>query len=138
MDFSAMLRGADPNRLTSAVQDTFASQGGVDGLVGKLRAGGLAPQVDSWIGTGSNQPVEPQRLGDALGQDTVSQLSSQSGLSPAALLPVLAQFLPMIIDRLTPGGNLPKDGGQGGLGDIGDLIGGALGGGGLGGILGGR
>jgi uncharacterized protein YidB (DUF937 family) len=140
MDFSAMLGGADPNRLTGAVQETLASQGGVDGLVGKLRAGGLGPQVDSWISTGSNEPVEPQRLGDALGPDTVNQLSSRSGLSAAALLPLLAQFLPMIIDHLTPDGNLPKDGGQGGLGDIGDIVGGVLGGGGggLGGILGGR
>ncbi len=133
MDISNLLGGArsvDPNRLTSGVQDVFRSSGGVDGLLGKLRAGGLGDQVDSWISTGSNEPVDPQRLGDALGPDTTQQLSASTGLSVQSLLPLLAQFLPMIIDHLTPGGNLPEGGGAesaGGLGQIGDLIGGVLG-----------
>jgi hypothetical protein len=44
----------------------------------------------------------------------------------------------MIVDFLTPGGQLPEEGGAGQTSDIGDLIGGVLGGGGLGGLLGGR
>jgi uncharacterized protein YidB (DUF937 family) len=139
MDMSGVLGGADPNKLATAVQETFQSQGGVDGLVGKLRAGGLGGQVDSWVSTGSNEPVEPQRLGEALGPDTVNDLSAKSGLPIAMLLPLLAQFLPMILDRLTPDGKTPAQGGAGGSNDIGDLLGGLLsGGGGLGGLLGGR
>lgn len=138
MDFAGMLGGADPNQLTSAVQETFKSEGGVNGLIEKLRAGGLGPQVDSWVSTGSNEPVEPQKLGEALGPDTVNRLSASSGLSIQMLLPLLAQFLPMIIDHLTPGGKRPEGGGTGQMDDIGDLIGGVLGGGGLGGLLGGR
>ena len=138
MDLAGMLGGADPARLTSAVQQAFQSEGGVNGLIDKLKAGGLGPQVDSWVSTGSNEPVEPQRLGEALGPDTVNNLAASSGLSVQMLLPLLAQFLPMIIDHLTPGGNLPKEGGTGSTGDIGDLLGGLMGGGGLGGLLGGR
>lgn len=140
MDISGLLGGADPQRLTSAVQDTFQSQGGVDGLLGKLRQGGLGDKVDSWVSPGSNEPVEPQRLGEALGPDTVNELSAKSGLSVSMLLPLLAQFLPMIIDHLTPDGKTPAEGGRGDTTDIGDLLGGILGGGGggLGGILGGR
>jgi hypothetical protein len=52
------------------------------------------------------------------------------------LLPLLAQFLPMIIDRLTPDGRTPA-GQSGGVPDIGDLLGGVLGGGGLGSLRGG-
>ena len=131
---------ADPGRLAGAVQDVFGSQG-VDGLLGRLRAGGLGGTVDSWVSTGANEPVEPQRLGDALGPDTVQQLSSKSGLSIEMLLPLLASVLPMIIDHLTPGGQLPKQGGSGesgGFGGLGDLLGSVLGGGGLGGMLGGE
>jgi uncharacterized protein YidB (DUF937 family) len=144
MDLSNLLGGfgaggaqVDPNRLVSGVQEVFASKGGVDGLISSLRAGGLGGVVDSWVSTGTNQPVEPQELGAALGPDTVNQLSTKTGLSIETLLPLLAAFLPMIIDHLTPNGQVPQGGAAGGQADIGDLLGGILGGG-LGGILGGR
>lgn len=143
MDLSNLLGGigaggaqVDPNRLISGVQEVFASKGGVEGLTSSLRAGGLGGVVDSWISTGTNQPVEPQQLGAALGPDTLNQLSAKTGLSIDTLLPLLAAFLPMIIDHLTPDGHVPAGGAAGGQADIGDLLGGILDGG-LGGILGG-
>ena len=144
MDLSNLLGGlgaggaqVDPNRLINGVQEVFASKGGVEGLLSSLRAGGLGGVVDSWVSTGTNEPVEPQQLGAALGPDTVNQLSAKTGLSIETLLPLLAAFLPMIIDHLTPDGQVPKGGAVPGQSDIGDLLGGILGGG-LGGILGGR
>jgi uncharacterized protein YidB (DUF937 family) len=144
MDLSNLLGDAaaegaqlDPNRLISGVQEVFASKGGVEGLVTSLRAGGLGGVVDSWVSTGTNIPVEPQQLGAALGPDTVNQLSVTTGLSIETLLPLLAAFLPMIIDHLTPNGQVPQGGAAPDQADIGDLLGGILGGG-LGGILGGR
>lgn len=143
MDLSNMLGGlgggegaVDPNQLITGVQDVFASKGGVEGLVSSLRAGGLGGAVDSWVSTGANQPVEPQQLGAALGPDTVNQLSAKTGLSVESLLPLLAAFLPMIINHFTPNGQVPKGSVTPGQGDLGDLLGGILGGG-LGGILGG-
>jgi uncharacterized protein YidB (DUF937 family) len=118
--------GVDPAKLAGAVQETFASKGGVDGLIDSLRKGGLGGEVDSWISTGQNQPVEPQKLGAALGPENVNQLSAKSGLPVEALLPLLATFLPTIIDMLTPDGNAPKTGADGGMGQIGDLLGGLL------------
>src|SRR5688572_24132052 len=115
--------------LTGAIEQT----GGLDGLVGKLRDGGLGSEVDSWVSTGTNHPVDPQRLGQALGPDTVQQLSKGSGIDIGSLLPLLAMFLPQIIDMLTPDGSTPSGGldgaaGQGGLPDLGGLLGGLLGG----------
>jgi uncharacterized protein YidB (DUF937 family) len=144
MDLSNLLSGlggaeggVDPARLVGGVQEVFASQGGVDGLLAKLRAGGLGDHVDSWVSTGSNEPVEPAQLGAALGPDTVNQLSAKTGLSIQSLLPMLAALLPMIIDRLTPDGKAPKPGEPANQPDLGGLLGGILGGGGLGGLLGG-
>jgi uncharacterized protein YidB (DUF937 family) len=144
MDLSNMLNtlggagGADPATLVAGVQEVFASQGGVDGLLAKLRAGGLGGHVDSWVSTGSNEPVPPAQLGAALGPDTVNQLTAKTGLSVETLLPMLAAFLPMIIDHLTPNGQVPKPGTPANQPDLGGLLGGILGSGGLGGILGGR
>jgi len=140
MDLSSLLGEAgtiDPGRIASAVGEVFQSQGGVNGLTEKLRAGGLGGAVDSWISTGSNQPADPQQVAAALGPETVQQVAAKSGLSIEMVLPLLAAALPMIIDHLTPGGNLPKEGGVGGMDDIGDLIGSVLGAGGpLGGLFG--
>jgi uncharacterized protein YidB (DUF937 family) len=127
--------------LTEAIQRS----GGLDGLVDRLRQGGLEPQVDSWVSTGPNDPVDPQRLGQALGPDTVQQLSAGSGLDVGALLPILAMFLPQMIDMLTKNGSTPTGGldsatGRSGMPDLGGLlgglIGGALGGGGATGMPG--
>jgi uncharacterized protein YidB (DUF937 family) len=119
--------GVDPAKLAGAVQETFASKGGVDGLLNTLRQGGLGGAVDSWISTGPNEAVESEQLGAALGPENVNQIAEKSGISVEMLLPLLATFLPTIIDMLTPDGNAPKTGADGGMGQLGDLLGGLLG-----------
>lgn len=122
----------DP-RAVAGLSGAIQQAGGLDGLVGKLRDGGLGREVDSWVSTGANEPVDPERLGQALGPDTVQQLSAGSGINISSLLPMLAMFLPQIIDMLTKNGSTPSGGldnatGQGGLPDLGGLLGGLLGG----------
>lgn len=114
--------GATMGDLAGAIDDS----GGMDGLVRQLRQGGLDQEVDSWVSTGPNQSVDPQRLGDALGPETTQRLANRTGLDISALLPLLAAFLPQLINMLTPNGQTPSGG-----------LNGALGGGGLGGLLGG-
>lgn len=126
----------DPGAAVQGVQQLISEEGGVNGLIEKLRAGGLGPQVDSWVSTGPNEPVQPQQLGSALGPDTVSNLSAKTGLSIQSLLPLLASVLPMILNQLTPNGRAPKPGEPANQPDLGGLLGGLLGGGGLGGLLG--
>ncbi len=92
--------------LAAAVRE----DGGLDALLAKLQAGGLGDAASSWVGPGPNQSVDPQQLGDALGPDTVNRLSAGSGMSIAQLLPLLAAFLPQIIDMLTPDGAVPSGG----------------------------
>jgi len=140
----ATAAGLDPAAL-AGLQGAIQQEGGLDGLMTKLRDGGLGGQVDSWVGAGENQSVEPAQLQQALGPDTVQRLSSGSGMDIAKLLPMLAAFLPQIINMLTPNGQVPN----GGLnqaaantdltGMLGGLLGGAEGAGGagsLGGVLG--
>ena len=76
-------------------------------LIGKLSAGGVAPQVNSWVGHGPNEPVPPGQLGSALGQNVLAELSQRTGMSQQELLNQLATVLPQIINHLTPNGRIP-------------------------------
>ncbi len=88
-------------------QDGGGLLGGLGDLVSKFQKAGHGSAVDSWIGSGQNQPIQPGQLGSALGQTTISDLARQAGVSEQELLNGLAQALPGVIDRLTPGGRLP-------------------------------
>jgi len=130
--------GEDPAKAVQGVDQLIAQEGGIDGLLAKLRAGGLQDEVDSWVSTGENKPVAPSQLASALGSDTVNRLSASTGISIQSLLPLLAAILPMLINHFTPSGQAPKPGEAANQPDLGGLLGGLLGSGGLGGILGGR
>jgi uncharacterized protein YidB (DUF937 family) len=81
--------------------------GGLNDLIGRLTAGGAGPQVNSWVGPGANQPIQPGQLGSALGQNTLTELAQRTGMSQQELLSQLAVVLPQLIDRMTPGGRMP-------------------------------
>jgi uncharacterized protein YidB (DUF937 family) len=67
----------------------------------------LGNAINSWIGTGQNQPVSPGQLGSALGPDIIKTLAQRSGLSEEEITKQLSQILPGVIDKLTPQGRLP-------------------------------
>jgi uncharacterized protein YidB (DUF937 family) len=90
----------------NAGQDAGAL-GGLGGLLAQLQAAGLDNVVKSWIGTGQNQPVQPDALGDALGKKTVTQMADKAGCSKDDLLAQLASALPGLIDKLTQNGRIP-------------------------------
>jgi len=81
--------------------------GGLSGLVGKLTSAGAGSQVNSWVGGGANQPIDPSHLGAALGPDVLSQLSARTGLTQQQLVEGLSQVLPQLVNNLTPNGRLP-------------------------------
>ena len=81
--------------------------GGLGDLIGKLTAGGAGPQVNSWVGQGANEPIQPGQLGSALGQGTLNELSQRTGMSQQELLNQLATALPQLINHLTPNGRMP-------------------------------
>lgn len=80
---------------------------GLGDLIGKLTTGGAGPQVNSWIGAGANEPIQPGQLGSALGQNTLNELSQRTGTSQPELLNQLAAALPQLINNLTPKGRMP-------------------------------
>jgi uncharacterized protein YidB (DUF937 family) len=81
--------------------------GGLGDLLRQFHDSGHGKAANSWVGTGTNQPISPADLGRALGADQIDALSSQTGLSRDELLHGLSQQLPEVVDGLTPHGRLP-------------------------------
>ena len=95
--------------------------GGLAGLVTKMQQSGLGDVANSWVGTGENQAIAPDQLGNVLGSDMISGLTKQLGINQGDLLGQLSQMLPQVVDKLTPQGQVPQ-------GDIGSILGSLLGG----------
>ena len=82
---------------------------GLGGLLGRFQQNGRADAFTSWVGPGPNQPISPEELRSALGDDTVDELSRETGLADDDLLGQLSQALPEVVDGLTPDGRLPAE-----------------------------
>ena len=83
--------------------------GGLGDLLNQLQQGGHGDAANSWVGKGENKPIAPGDLANALGADQIESLSAQSGLSRDELLSGLSQYLPQVVDHLTPDGRLPTE-----------------------------
>ena len=95
------------------------SVGGLEGLIAKFQQAGLGDVMASWVGTGRNQAISGDQLGQVLGNDTLSGLARQLGVNSGDLAGQLSSVLPGLVDQLTPNGHAPA----GGLGNAGDLMG---------------
>ena len=96
-----------------------AAGGGLGGLVSRFAQNGLGDVIQSWIGTGQNQPIGSDQLNQVLGSDAIAELAKKFGLSHNDMAGQLSQMLPQVIDRLTPHGQVPA----GGLGNMSDILG---------------
>jgi uncharacterized protein YidB (DUF937 family) len=84
------------------------SAGGMQLLARLFQEQGLGDVLASWIGTGQNRAISAEQLGQIFGAESTSRISQRAGVSSSEGLGVLAQMLPLVIDRLTPQGQVPK------------------------------
>jgi uncharacterized protein YidB (DUF937 family) len=85
-----------------------ALSGGLANLLKGLQNAGQGQAAQSWVSTGPNQPIAPNDLATALGDDTLDVLTKQTGMTRADLLAGLSRHLPGVVDQLTPQGRLPN------------------------------
>jgi len=81
--------------------------GGLGNLIQDLQKSGQGQVAQSWIGNGANQPITPAGLESALGSDAIDSLTRQTGMDRDQLLKGISQYLPGLVDHLTPNGRLP-------------------------------
>lgn len=83
-------------------------QGGVSGLLEKLRQGGLGEIVQSWLSTGPNLPISENQVENVFSSDAIGQLASKLGIDQNKATAIIAQFLPQVVDKLSPEGKEPE------------------------------
>jgi uncharacterized protein YidB (DUF937 family) len=105
---SDLMKGGLGGLLAGGAAGSILS-GGLGDLLGQLQKGGQGEVANSWVGKGENKAIAPGDLANALGADQIDAIASQAGLSRDDLLKGLSQYLPGVIDHLTPDGRLPNE-----------------------------
>jgi len=101
--------GADTGLMSHAMDLVNNPEtGGLQGLVQQFHAKGMGDVVNSWIGTGGNHPITASQIQQVLGQERINAIASKFGMSADDASAKMAQLLPTIVDKLTPGGTVAK------------------------------
>ena len=93
-------------QLIGVLGGLLAQSGGLQGLASKFMQSGQGDAFQSWVGMGENQPIASNQIQNALGSDQVKALAAKMGIDPAQASGFLAEYLPKIVDKLTPAGKI--------------------------------
>lgn len=81
--------------------------GGLGDVLAQVQRAGFGEQATSWVGTGANRPIPPDAMSQIFGREGLEQISRQAGLSEEDASRGLSELLPEVVDRVTPGGDVP-------------------------------
>jgi uncharacterized protein YidB (DUF937 family) len=105
------MQGSDANlSVLKGLGEIVNQNGGLAGMVQKFQSGGLNEIVKSWVGTGANHPISTDQIQAVLGSETITKMAQKAGLSPEVYKQKMTEYLPKIVDKLTPEGKLPTQG----------------------------
>jgi uncharacterized protein YidB (DUF937 family) len=96
----------EANPLIGILGGLLAQSGGLQGLANKFTQSGQGDAFQSWVGMGENQPVSSNQIQNVLGSEQVNAIATRMGVDPAIALTFLAEYLPKIVDKLTPAGKI--------------------------------
>ena len=90
------------------IQALLQSQGGIEGIIKRFQESGLEGILKSWISTDEeNQPISANQVVEVVGQENMSQAAEKVGVSELDASNLLAEYLPKMVDMLTPNGQVP-------------------------------
>jgi len=105
--FKAIAGGVIGAEALSMIKDYVEKQGGLDAVVKNFQESGFKRQVDSWISTGKNEAISSIEVGQAVGVEKLKKLADAAGVDFDKARDLLAEYLPIAIDKATPEGKLP-------------------------------
>ncbi len=105
----ASLLGGEKINQFKTVLEWVETQGGIEGLVKQFNSAGLSELIQSWISTGSNLPINAEQIVQVFSSPVINELAAKINMNTAEASDMAAQYLPKLVDRLTPEGVIPKE-----------------------------
>ena len=105
----ASLLGGEKINQFKTVLEWVETQGGIEGLVKQFNSAGLSELIQSWISTGSNLPINAELIVQVFSSPVINELAAKINMNTAEASDMAAQYLPKLVDKLTPEGVIPKE-----------------------------
>lgn len=100
---------SDISRMFQSGTGGNALSKGLTDLLAQFKSAGNPVPAESWIGDGPNTPLDVEELERILGQETLDDLGTKTGMTRSQLLLRLKAALPEVVNRLTPAGRIPTE-----------------------------
>lgn len=107
---SSVLSGNNSNQSIAMqlIQSLLQSEGGIEGLIQRFNQSGLDDLLKSWISPNEeNAPISNQQIVEVVGEDNLRSAAETAGVDEKDAGDILAEYLPKLVDMLTPDGQLP-------------------------------
>ncbi len=104
--------GGEKGAIAQVAVDLFNQNGGLPGVLEKFKAAGFADEVASWVGKGANLPISAEHVVQVLGSATIQTAAKKLGINADEISAKIAEYLPQVVDRMTPNGEVGRDSGS--------------------------
>lgn len=104
--------GGEKGAIAQVAVDLFNQNGGLPGVLEKFKAAGFADEVASWVGKRANLQISAEQVTQVLGSATIQSAANKLGINASEISAKIAEYLPQVIDRMTPNGEVGKDSGN--------------------------
>ena len=104
--------GGEKGAIAQVAVDLFNQNGGLPGVLEKFKAAGFADEAASWVGKGANLQISAEQITQVLGSTTIQTAANKLGINTSEISAKIAEYLPQVIDRMTPNGEVGRDSGN--------------------------
>ncbi len=88
---------------------TDQNRGGFAGFLDLFSKAGLGDVAKSWISSGANTELSDSQVTSVIGNDAISEIAKQAGVSDSIATSALGYMIPNVVDKLTPDGVVPDE-----------------------------
>lgn len=83
--------------------------GGMGAVLERFRQKGYGRQMQSWVSSGDNQPLDESAVQQVVGQEELRDMAQRLGVPEQEVAQAFAEIMPEMVDKLTPEGQVPQE-----------------------------
>lgn len=82
--------------------------GGMGAVLDRFRQKGYGSQMQSWVASGDNQPIDERAVEQVVGEPDLQDMAQRLGVPEQEVKQAFAEVMPEMVNQLTPEGQLPS------------------------------